>query len=115
MRIIIFCFLMSLSILLNFGYAKARMISLDLSGQYPIKIYQGSEINVSNTFDTNLYDLTITKTPLSKEILSVSEFAIGQSFTLAFAKTGTYEICFSKEKNEAQTCLNLDVLKRIAA
>lgn len=115
MRIITFCFLLSLSILLNFGYAKPRMISLDLSGQYPIKIYQDSEINVSNTFDTNLYDLTITKTPLSKEILSVSEFATGQSFTLAFPKTGTYEICFSKGKNEAQTCLNLDVLKRIAA
>jgi hypothetical protein len=114
MRSFVFCLLLSLAILVNFGYAKPRMISLDLSGQYPLTIYQGSEINVSNTFDTNLYDLTITKPPLSKEILSVSEFFIGQSFTLAFSKTGTYEVCFSKEKNAAQTCLNLDVLKRIA-
>ncbi len=115
MRTIVFCFLLSLSILVNFGYAEPRMISIDLSGQYPLKIYQDSEIHVKNTFDTNLYDLTITKPPLSKEILSVSEFVIGQSFALTFFKAGNYEICFSKEKNAAQTCLNLDVQKRIAA
>ena len=115
MRTIVFCLLMSLGVLVSFGQAKPRMVSLDLSGQSPLKIYQNSEINVNNTFQTNLYDLTITKPPLPKEIVSVSEFITGQSFTLAFSKVGTYQICFSKEKNAVQTCLNLDVLKRIAA
>jgi hypothetical protein len=115
MRTIAFCLILSLGFLVNFGQAKPKMISLDLSGQYPLKIYQDSDISVSNTFDNNLYDLTITKPPLPKEILSVSEFVTGQSFTLVFSKTGVYEICFSKKKNSTQTCLNLHVLKRIAA
>ncbi|MBC8286722.1 MAG: hypothetical protein H8E42_04520 [Nitrospinae bacterium] len=115
MRTIFFCLLLVLGIFVSFGQAKPRMISLDLSGQSPLTIYQNSEIKVSNTFQTNLYDLTITKPPLPKEILAVSEFISGQSFILAFSGVGTYEICFSKEKNAVQTCLNLDVLKRIAA
>lgn len=115
MRTTVFSLLLVLGFFVSFGQAQPRMISLDLSGQSPLTIYQNSDITVSNTFQTNLYDLTITKPPLAKEILSVSEFISGESFSLAFSKVGAYEICFSKEKNEARTCLKLDVLKRIAA
>ncbi len=113
MRTTIFCLLLSLCVFVGFG--QAGPISLDLSGPSSLKIYQNTNIRVSNTFETNLYDLTVTKPPLSKEILSVSEFISGESFELAFSKVGAYEICFSKQINETRTCLKLDVLKRIAA
>jgi hypothetical protein len=113
MRTTLFCLLLSLFILVSFG--QATPLSLDLSGQSPFKFYQNTNIKVSNTFETNLYDLTVTKPALSKEIISVSEFISGESFELAFSKVGAYEICFSKQRNETRTCLKLDVLKRMAA
>ena len=113
MRTTIFCLLLSLFVFVNFG--QATPISLDLSGQSPFKFYQNTNIKVSNTFEINLYDLTVTKPSLSKEIISVSEFISGESFELAFSRIGAYEICFSKQRNEIRTCLKLDVLKRIAA
>ena len=97
------------------SFGQAASISLHLSGQSPFKIYQNTNIRVSNTFETNLYDLTVTKPSLSKKILSVSEFISGESFELAFSRVGAYEICFSKQRNETRICLRLDVLKRIAA
>ena len=107
------CLLLSLCIFVSFG--QAAPISLDLSEESPFKFYQNTNIRVSNTFETNLYDLTVTKPSLSKEILSVSKFISGESFELAFSRVGAYEICFSKQRNETRTCLKLDVLKRITA
>ena len=112
MRTTIFCLLL-LFVFVSFG--QATPVSLDLSGQSHFKFYQNTNIKVSNTFETNLYDLTVTKPSLSKEIISVSEFISGESFELAFSRVGAYEICFSKQRNETRTCLKLDVLKRIAA
>ncbi len=114
MRTTVFCLMLLLGTFVTLGQAKPQVISLDLSKQGPMKIYQNSSITVSNTFQTNLYDLTVTKPPVLKEIVSVSEFLPGQSFALAFSKVGAYEICFSKEKNEARTCLQLNVVKRLA-
>ena len=113
MRTTFFCLLLSLCFCVSLG--QAQPISLDLSGQSPFKFYQNTNIKVSNTFETNLYDLTVTKPSLSKEIISVSEFISGESFELAFSRVGAYEICFSKQRNDTRTCLKLDVLKRIAA
>ena len=113
MRTTIFCLLLTLFVFVSFG--QATPISLDLSRQSHFKFYQNTNIKVSNTFETNLYDLTVAKPSLSKEILSVSEFISGESFELAFTKVGVYEICFSKQRNETRTCLKLDVLKRITA
>ena len=86
MRTTFFCLLLSLCVYVSLGQAKS--ISLDLSGQSPFKFYQNTNIRVSNTFEINLYDLTVTKPSLSKEILSVSEFISGESFELAFSKVG---------------------------
>lgn len=117
MRIIsvIFGLLLSLGIFISLVQAEPRVISLNLLDQNPLMVYQNAPIKLSNTFQTNLYDLTVTKPPLPKEILSVSEFASGQSFDLTFSKVGAYEICFSRKKNEARTCLSLDVQKSTVA
>ena len=111
MRITVLC--LSLTLYFFVSLVQAIPISLDLSGQSPFRIYQNTNIRVSNTFDTNLYNLTVTKPSLSKQILSVPEFISGESFELTFSKVGAYEICFSKQRDEARTCLQLDVLERI--
>jgi hypothetical protein len=113
MRITILC--LSLTMCFFVSLVQAIPISLDLSGQSSFKIYQNTNIKVSNNFDNNLYNLTVTKPSLSKQILSVPKFIPGESFELAFSKVGAYEICFSKQRNEKRTCLQLNVLKRIAA
>ena len=113
----VFCFLLSLNVLVSVVQAEPRVISLNLLEQElsPLKVYQNVPIKVTNTFKANLYNFTVTKPPLPKEILSVSEFHSVQSFDLNFSKVGSYEICFSKEKNSTRTCLTLNVLKRIVA
>ena len=115
MCVIVFCFLLLFNVCVV--QAGPRVMSLNLSdqGSNPLKVYQNVPLKVNNTFHANLYDLTVTKPPLPKEILSVSEFHSGQSFDLNFSKVGSYEICFSKEKNSTRTCLTLNVLKRIVA
>jgi hypothetical protein len=110
---ITFCLLVTLGIFVGLVQAEPRVIPLGILSESPLKAYQNVPIKLSNTFQTNLYNLTVTKPPLSKEIISVSEFNSGQSFDLSFSKSGIYEICFSKEKNKVRTCLSLDVLKRI--
>jgi len=114
-RSIIFCLIFLLGVWAGLVQAEPRIIALNLSGPSPLKVYQNDSIKVNNSFHANLYDLTLTKTPFPKEILSVAEFVSGQSFDLSFSKVGAYEICFSKEKNQARTCLILDVVERVAA
>ena len=110
-----FCFLLLLNVCVV--QAEPRVISLNLLEQdlSPLKVYQNVPIKVTNTFKASLYNFTVSKPPLPKEILSVTEFHPGQSFELHFPKVGSYEICFSKGKNAARTCLKLDVLKRTIA
>jgi hypothetical protein len=114
MRAVVFCLLLSLSVFTSLGQAEPRVISLDFLGSNSLEVYQNTPVKVSNPFQVSLYDLTVTKPSAHKDIVSVSVFLSGESFDLAFSKVGTYEICFSKVKNEARTCLTLDVLKRIA-
>tara|TARA_B100001123_G_C14757539_1_gene807458 strand:+ start:152 stop:514 length:363 start_codon:yes stop_codon:yes gene_type:complete len=106
-----------LAVFVNWVQAEPRDISLGLSGQetLPLKLYQNESVKVSNSLQKNLYDLTITKRPFPQKILSLSEFVPGQSFDLNFPRVGDYELCFSKEKNEARTCLKVNVLKRTVA
>ncbi len=112
---ITFCFMLLMGVCLV--QANPRTISMNLSVQEtsPLKVYQDVPVKVTNSFQANLYDLSVTKPPLSRKIVSVGEFLSGQSFDLSFSKVGAYEICFSKKKNEQQTCRMLDVLKRTIA
>lgn len=119
MRVIHFVLLAAISMGLwtNFVEAEPRVVSLSLSGEQtiPLEVFQDTPVKIHNTFERNLHDFTVTKPPVSKEILSVPEFISGQSFDLYFPKIGDYEICFSQEKNESQTCLQVNVVKRTLA
>ena len=88
----VFCFLLSLNVLVSVVQAEPRVISLNLLEQelIPLKVYQNVPIKVTNTFKASLYNFTVSKPPLPKEILSVTEFHPGQSFELHFPKVGTY-------------------------
>ncbi len=112
---VIFCLLLLLGAWVSLVQAEPRAVSLNLLGSSTFKVYQNDSVKVNNTFNMNLYDLTLTEPPLPKKILSVPEFLTGQSFDLSFSKVGAYEICFSKKKDQTRTCLTLDVLKRTIA
>jgi hypothetical protein len=115
MRIVHFGFFMCflLGIFANISHSETRMISLNSHHQSSerVEIYQNVPIKINNSFISNLYDLTLTKSSSPKNIFSVDKFKSGESFDLSFPKDGNYEICFSKKKNDFRTCLDLVVLK----
>ena len=84
-----------------------------LENQKQLKVYQNAYVEISNSFNSVLYDITITESPSEKRVLSIADFQSGQSFEMSFSKAGEYEICYSRKKDVAglRTCLQIDVLK----
>ena len=77
------------------------------------KIFQNAYVEISNSFSSVLYDITVTESPSEKRVLFIDDFQSGQSFEISFAKVGKYEICYSSEKriSSLRTCLKVDVIK----
>ena len=77
------------------------------------KVYQDAYVEISNSFSSVLYNITVTESPSQKRVLFIDDFQSGQSFEISFAKAGKYEICYSSEKRitSLRTCLKVDVLK----
>ena len=77
------------------------------------KVYQNAYVEISNSFSSVLYNITVTESPSQKRVLFIDDFQSGQSFEISFAKAGKYEICYSSEKRTSslRTCLKVDVLK----
>ena len=97
------------------SHALPGAIVLDplLKNQGQPKVYQNAYVEISNSFDSVLYDITVTETPSQKRVLSIADFQSGQSFEMSFSKAGEYEICYSSQKDLGglRTCLHVDVLK----
>ena len=77
------------------------------------KIYQNAYVEISNSFSSVLYNITVTESPSQKRVLFIDDFQSGQSFEISFAKAGKYEICYSNDqlRSSPRTCLKLDVIK----
>ena len=77
------------------------------------KVYQNAYIEISNSFSSVLYDITVTESPSQKRVLFIDDFQSGQTFEMSFSKAGEYEICYSSEKriSSLRTCLKVDVIK----
>ena len=84
-----------------------------LKNQGQLKIYQNAYVEISNSFNSVLYDITVMELPSQKRVLSIADFQSGQSFEMSFSKVGEYEICYSSQKDVggSRTCLQIDVLK----
>jgi len=84
-----------------------------LKNQGQLKIYQNAYVEISNSFSSDLYDITVAESPSQKRVLSIADFQSGQSFEMSFSKAGEYEICYSSQKDAggSRTCLQIDVLK----
>ncbi|MBT5469576.1 MAG: hypothetical protein HOK41_03135 [Nitrospina sp.] len=78
-----------------------------------LEVYQNDYVAISNSYNSVLYDITVSESPSQKRVLSIADFQSGQSFEMSFSKAGEYDICFSSEKNmnSLRTCLHVDVLK----
>ena len=77
------------------------------------KVYQDAYVEISNSFSSVLYNITVTESPSQKRVLFIDDFQSGQSFEISFAKAGKYEICYSNDQlsSSPRTCLKLDVIK----
>ena len=84
-----------------------------LKNQGQLKVYQNAYVEISNSFSSDLYDITVIESPSQKRVLSIADFQSGQSFEMSFSKAGEYEICYSSQKDAGglRTCLQIDVLK----
>ena len=77
------------------------------------KVYQNAYVEISNSFSSVLYNITVTESPSQKRVLFIDDFQSGQTFEMSFSKAGEYEICYSSEKriSSLRTCLKVDVIK----
>ena len=84
-----------------------------LKSKGQLKVYQNAYVEISNSFSSVLYDITVMESPSQKRVLSIADFQSGQSFEMSFSKVGEYEICYSSQKDAggSRTCLQIDVLK----
>ena len=78
-----------------------------------LNIYQNAYVQISNSFSSVLYNITVSESLSQKRVLSIRDFQSGQSFAMSFSKAGEYEICYSSKKDVSvpKTCFNVDVLK----
>ena len=78
-----------------------------------LNIYQNAYVEISNSFSSILYNITVSESLSQKRVLSIRDFQSGQSFSMSFSKAGEYEICYSSKKdvNVLRTCLQVDVLQ----
>ena len=83
-----------------------------LKNQGQLKVYQNAYVEISNSFNSVLYDITVMESPSQKRVLSITDFQSGQCFEMSFSKAGEYEICYSSQKDAggSRTCLQIDVL-----
>ena len=83
-----------------------------LKNQGQLKVYQNAYVEISNSFSSVLYDITVMESPSQKRVLSIPDFQSGQSFEMSFSRAGEYEICYSSQKDDggSRTCLQIDVL-----
>ena len=78
-----------------------------------LNVYQNAYVEISNSFSSVLYNITVTESPSQKRVLFIDDFQSGQTFEMSFSKAGEYEICYSSEKriSSLRTCLKVDVIK----
>ncbi|MEK9627581.1 MAG: hypothetical protein VW455_01020 [Nitrospinota bacterium] len=109
------CFVFSLFIFSTISEAVPGSIVLNpsLKNEGQLKVYQNAYVQISNSFSSDLYDITVSEFPSQKRVLSIRDFQSGQSFEMSFSKAGEYEICYSSQKGMGalRTCLQVDVLK----
>ncbi len=114
-KIKIFVFLVFSLFLFSISEAVPSSIILNPTLKNPrqLNVYQNAYVEISNSFSSILYNITVSESLSQKRVLSIRDFQSGQSFSMSFSKAGEYEICYSSKKdvNVLRTCLQVDVLQ----
>ena len=97
------------------AHTEERTISLNGggSGNAEFNVSQNEDVRFNNDFDTPLIDMAVIQIKADKTILLVKKFMPGQSINLAFAKAGSYRVCYSASgpPDATQACITLNVVK----
>ena len=114
-KIKIFVFLVFSLFLFSISEAVPSSIILNPTLKYrrQLNVYQNAYVEISNSFSSILYNITVSESLSQKRVLSIRDFQSGQSFSMSFSKAGEYQICYSSKKdaNVLRTCLQVDVLQ----
>ena len=114
-KIKIFVFLVFSLFLFSISEAVPSSIILNPTLKNPrqLNVYQNAYVEISNSFSSILYNITVSESLSQKRVLSIRDFQSGQSFSMSFSKAGEYEICYSSKNdvNVLRTCLQVDVLQ----
>ena len=110
---VLFIFVFLIVSTISQAFPSAIDLNPFLKNQGQLKVYQNAYVEISNSFSSDLYDITVIESPSQKRVLSIADFQSGQSFEMSFSKAGEYEICYSSQKDLGglRTCLHVDVLK----
>ena len=97
---------------LSHAFPGAIVLNPLLKNQGQPKVYQNAYVEISNSFSSDLYDITVMESPSQIRVLSIADFQSGQSFEMSFSRAGEYEICYSSQKDAggSRTCLQINVL-----
>ena len=109
---VLFIFVFLIFSTISQAFPSAIDLNPFLKNQGQLKVYQNAYVEISNSFSSDLYDITVIESPSQKRVLSIADFQSGQSFEMSFSRAGEYEICYSSQKNAggSRTCLQIDVL-----
>ena len=109
---VLFIFVFLIVSTISQAFPSAIDLNPFLKNQGQLKVYQNAYVEISNSFSSDLYDITVIESPSQKRVLSIADFQSGQSFEMSFSKAGEYEICYSSQKDAggSRTCLQIDVL-----
>ena len=109
---VLFIFVFLIFSTISQAFPSAIDLNPFLKNQGQLKVYQNAYVEISNSFSSDLYDITVIESPSQKRVLSIADFQSGQSFEMSFSRAGEYEICYSSQKDAggSRTCLQIDVL-----
>ena len=110
---VLFIFVFLIVSTISQAFPSAIDLNPFLKNQGQLKVYQDAYVEISNSFSSDLYDITVIESPSQKRVLSIADFQSGQSFEMSFSRAGEYEICYSSQKDAdgSKTWLQINVLK----
>jgi len=101
------------------GNALAETAALSIDGTLHsgdrFQVSAGAGFEVSNGFDHRIDNVQVIASQGGKKLISVRELHPGQSLSLAFSRAGVYALCYAPGSNAGETCLEIDVVKRLPA
>ena len=93
----------------------SRTVSLKIGNleNRTVTIFTDSNVSLTNTYETSIHQASLTQISSGQRMFNLETFPSGGSLGLEFPRQGSYEFCYSMEREsvpENSTCLQIDVV-----